>query len=671
MEQFVINKEILDEDGDTIYNHRNYIISEENNSYTLRIDSCGKNLIFNISLKNNLEYNYKIKMSLSTIVDKLELNPQAYNKIELIIKIFDFINENKKFSINLIDDRSCILIIKFINVLEEKTYEIKLDKNYLSEKEKYTDIINRFKLLNKYNSVNEEKMIKMNNIIAELNDKIKQKDKEIIDEIKKKDNIINEMNQKIKEQESKNNELKKLIIELIQKNSVELEKSFNSKIDNLTKTMDEKAKKTDNYINNTINKNNINIQNEISKLKETIKIHGQKMDNQINDINNKFNRQKNINDKINNIILYENEEHKKKINYEFQKVPNKLQFKKDITTKNVTEGWNDLFEIFISYKDNKEYLISANAVTNELDIYDLTLDNNESILSLKGHNCNVKSVRYFLNNKNNKEYLVSIDINKIVIVWDISNNYNIIYNFNTFYENNIISCLLIFPKNSLKNYMVTSTYSISSNQNVNSFTRVYSLNDGTFIRNIKDTNKEQIYYLLPWFKKKNNKYYIVQFAENKIIIDNLIEDEKYIEFVNQEGSSHYSGFIKYGKNTNYINYTDYLYSSSTKGHIYIWDLYNKSLIDIINVNQNQQLIANIIQWKQNYYIAANYYNCSFKIVIIKFDKKVEIIEIKTKHSGQLACIKKINLPKYGESLLTAAKDGTIKLWSIDEKPISI
>ena len=110
MEQYVLNKENIDEDGDTIYNKRNYIINEENNNYTFRIDSCQKNLFFSISMKDNLEYNYEIKMNLSTIVDKLELNPQAYNKIELILKIFDNIYENKKIAINLIDDRACTLV---------------------------------------------------------------------------------------------------------------------------------------------------------------------------------------------------------------------------------------------------------------------------------------------------------------------------------------------------------------------------------------------------------------------------------------------------------------------------------------------------------------------------------------------------------------------------------
>ena len=671
MEQYIINKENIDEDGDTIYNQRNYIINEENNSYTFRIDSCGKNLFFSISMKDNLEYNYKIKMNLSTIVDKLELNPQAFNKIELIIKIFDNIYENKKISINLIDDRACTLIVKFINVLEEKAYDINLEKNYLSEKEKYTDIINRFKLLNKYINVYDEKILQMNNKIVEL----EQKNKEIVDKINKKDIIINEMNQKIKEQENKYDKFRKLFVELIQKNSVTLETSFNSKIENLEKTMNDKSI----IINNFINKNNINNQNELALLKSKINLQLEsKIDkhelllnkiknindnfiNNISDINNKFNQQKYINEKINNIIHYENKEYTKKIKYKFQKDPTNLHYKGDIAFANVPNGWNDIFEVFISYKDCKEYFVSPNVNTFNLDIYDLTLNNNlfnNLFISLKGHNSSITTVRYFLNNKNNEEYLISTDNNSNVIIWDINNNYNIKSNFNTLYGNSNLSCLLIFLENSYDNYIVTSAEN-KSDINDNLATKVYSFNNGILIKYIKNTNNKKIYYLLSWFNRNNKINYIIQFAEDKIIMSNLLESEQYYELANKEEAPHLNGFIKYEDKT------DYLYSSSTNGYIHIWDLYGLTLRDIINVT-NQQPLSNIIQWNNNYIIAADYNNCSFKIVSKdQTNLNTRINVINPKHSKPLAYIKKINHPIYGESLLSAAMDNTIKLWNTD------
>ena len=58
-------------------------------------------------------------------------------------------------------------------------------------------------------------------------------------------------------------------------------------------------------------------------------------------------------------------------------------------------------------------------------------------------------------------------------------------------------------------------------------------------------------------------------------------------------------------------------------------------------------------------IAADYTNKSFKII----DIENEIIVNKTgQHTKNVICVKKINHPLYGESLLTASNDETIKLW---------
>ena len=47
-----------------------------------------------------------------------------------------------------------------------------------------------------------------------------------------------------------------------------------------------------------------------------------------------------------------------------------------------------------------------------------------------------------------------------------------------------------------------------------------------------------------------------------------------------------------------------------------------------------------------------------------------IKDIEKQHTYSVKCIKKINHPKYGESLLSASEDKTIKLWSINEKVLN-
>ena len=69
----------------------------------------------------------------------------------------------------------------------------------------------------------------------------------------------------------------------------------------------------------------------------------------------------------------------------------------------------------------------------------------------------------------------------------------------------------------------------------------------------------------------------------------------------------------------------------------------------------------IIQWNNKYIIVADYKNKSFKIINLEN----EIIkDIGKQHDDKVICIKKIYHPKYGESLISAAVDKTIKLWSI-------
>ena len=167
-----IKPECNQEEGETIYNHREYIINDNKN--ILRLEINDKYIYFIISINDNTEYNYKIKMELSTIVDKLELNSKKYNNLELILKLFDEIYQNKNIYINISNDESCILIIKFINVLKEETYQINLDKKYLNDNDKFIMLFNQIKLLK--NNDNENK-----NKINELNNKIEEKEREIKD----------------------------------------------------------------------------------------------------------------------------------------------------------------------------------------------------------------------------------------------------------------------------------------------------------------------------------------------------------------------------------------------------------------------------------------------------------------------------------------------------------
>ena len=406
--------------------------------------------------------------------------------------------------------------------------------------------------------------------------------------------------------------------------------------------------------------NNITINYNIEKINyqilQNINEFKNYNNNIIKEINQKIsiNENNNINNEFMNIINIYNQifecGNKGKMDNIFGKEPQNLKYKLDITSSNDNYGMNDIFEVFKSYEDDKEYIISPNSEDHNLDIF-MLLDN-KKIKSLKGHKDSITVVRYFINNKDYNEYLISSDCNYIVIIWDITDNYSIKHKINTNYSGDIYSCLLIFPNNIDDNYIITSTCHISKD-NDNSATKIYSLENGKFIKYLDNTNNKRIYYLLSWNNKTNNKYYIIQLTYEKIIINNLLEKELYSELMNQSEDNFNSGFI-YTKDKN-----DYLCSSSENGIIYIWDLFKKNILKTINIKNS--FLYHIIQWNNIYIIVADYKNGSFKIINLENEN---VSDINEKNNGALFCIKKIYHPKYGESLLTAGENKTIRLWSV-------
>ena len=94
--------------------------------------------------------------------------------------------------------------------------------------------------------------------------------------------------------------------------------------------------------------------------------------------------------------------------------------------------------------------------------------------------------------------------------------------------------------------------------------------------------------------------------------------------------------------------------------INIWNLSFKFLFKIINTNKGW--LMHIIEWNNKYIIVTDLNNNLIKI--IDLDKNEVINDIQAKHNKGVKPIKKIYHPVYGECLLSAGRDKTIKLWKI-------
>ena len=339
-EEEEIKKEFNDEEGETILDHREYIISHENKNYNLRLEIKEKTITIIISLNDIIEYNYRTQMSLAAIDDKLGLNQAKYNDLELILKLFDKIYEKKKIFININNvngnDDSCTLIIKLVNADEENTYEIKIFKNYMKTNDKFNLLFNQIKELKDIKDNSKKNIEQMNNQIKELKTQIDQKDKEI-------KNIKNTINQKdeelknvisLKDEEIKNiinqkdDEVKNIIIQKdkeiknsLDKKDRELKYIINQK-DIIINEMKQKITNQENrikdletkYLNVINEQKNFDVlynkhENEIKTTKKRISI----VENNTNGINDKLKNNNDLKkqiDQLNNKVKENNDKNK-------------------------------------------------------------------------------------------------------------------------------------------------------------------------------------------------------------------------------------------------------------------------------------------------------------------------------------------------------------------------
>ena len=336
-----------------------------------------------------------------------------------------------------------------------------------------------------------------------------------------------------------------------------------------------------------------------------------------------------------------------KIDYQFKKNPN-LKYRLDLTNTNSKYG-TDMFEVFLSYRDNKHYLVSPNCQNYNLDIF--TLIDNKKILSLKGHKSDIRSIKYMYNNYKNNEYLISADDFRQIIIWDINKDYEIVF-IKYIRPEFINNCLMIFPHNEKDIYVVIS--SRSSYESNLAYTFISSLYSTEKQTRLSDSNY-LTWYILSWFNKKDNQYYIIHLCFKRIAIFNLLKDKKYDIFIQEPESNHFSGFI-YSKDD-----YDYLCCTSQNGFINIWDLFKKKIYKVINTYSRKLDI--IILWNNKYIIGGdNNINKSLKIIDVEKGKIIS--SISGQHTDYIQCLKKINHPIYGESLLSGGCDKMIKLWSL-------
>ena len=336
-----------------------------------------------------------------------------------------------------------------------------------------------------------------------------------------------------------------------------------SKLEKLKQKIDEYHKVIEEHVKNYTNKN-LNYE----MLQTLNKFFGFNIINYINQIcnsNNNIVLSEELCDKLGE-KLYENYN-------ETQINKNNIPAQKPIQFKNPVIKFNSIlfnyssqyhryldYDIFQCIKDDKLYFVTND--NNLLVVY--LLGENKKLKTLEGHKYDVNLIKYYCDEKNNKEYLMSKDDDRDVIIWDISKNFNIYSKQRVLLYASTYTCILFFPLHLEQNYFISSLSSQGTED-----LKVYKLENKNPIESFPTASKYGVNHLLPWYNNSDKKYYIVKFLVEEIRINDLFEGQLYVRF-SEQNRNYTPGFIQTKNNV------DYLYAFSNKDWLFsIWDLTNK------------------------------------------------------------------------------------------------
>ena len=395
--------------------------------------------------------------------------------------------------------------------------------------------------------------------------------------------------------------------------------------------------------------NDQGVKNSIAELKkelEQTKKEKEVLEKKINlltEENNKmkdnFEKYKNyIEDKLNDLKNRDISFFTKTNKENFSQNPNKLKYNEILATNHSDAGKLSNFLVFNGIKDNIPYLIYNNETNFNLEV--MRLNDNTIVNSLKKHANKVTVINHY-KKSSNIDYLLSCDLNKLVVIWDIQNNFNVKATIQEQYSG------IIWDAHLLLNVFNKDYILLSSGKKGESI-KLYELKDNStqFMKNIFGTKEHITNYMIPWFY--NFKYYVIKFY-NDISIHNIFDNECYAELT-AEKSSYFCGFI-YNKN--------YLCSNDRNNNfLRIWDLMSKNMIRQIRYDGESG--REMIQWNDTYAIIA----CKYSFVIIDLEKEEMSSKISIKRC--LGGVKKIFLDRLGECLIVSDFNNTIILFKISD-----
>ena len=309
---------------------------------------------------------------------------------------------------------------------------------------------------------------------------------------------------------------------------------------------------------------------------------------------------------------------------------------------------------FDVFRDDKGevYLISPYWDISKADKLDhhislINLKNNQVEKTLEGHKDRVLVARYFQDPYTKKHYFISADRKFHVLVWDLSNNGNIIFDEFVKYDSFIYSVLLMFDENGTI-YAVIST--LGSGE-----TWVYPINDKAKKKALKNSKESNVYFLTYWWDKKIKHHNIISCGKNTISIHDFNTDENPKEFKTDDKHPYNLGGMVFEKEEK-----NFLITSATYGLIKLIDLDEKK--EVFTRTFEDVFLYSFVRWNDQYILINDCMQRRILVLDMKDDYKIK---------SKVLCpemyfdrfIQKVDHPIHGESLLSVGIDWNIKIFA--------
>jgi len=319
----------------------------------------------------------------------------------------------------------------------------------------------------------------------------------------------------------------------------------------------------------------------------------------------------------------------------------KFEFKKDITSNAPT--YCSATQMFCAFKSLKGDSLSAWVTKdNTIELYDLEKD--ALIKSVKdAHTKDIHSCRHFIDTKNNQDLLITCSYDKSIRVWDIEKLEKPLIDIQNAHSNGFIftSCILSHEKMP-ENYIISG----ADDESI----KIFDFTGKFLDKNVKVS--DYVNLLDVYYYKREKKFCIINANSHDIRIYNFDDLKIYKTYIEKNSSSHAHVIIYEDEKEDKVHLID----SDMKGFIHIWDFDTEECLKTIFL---QTIINGICFWNEQY-IACTGRDKKIKIVDIKEAKIVRLI---TGHEKETISVQKVNIPKYGDCLVSHGKDGLLKVWS--------